>query len=147
MILLEPAPMISAANLEDAQVSFEAIAHPVARNSTRRDVRARVGFVRRRDLKYSRFQLFQTGIGYAKGMGVKLEIIPIEPEEDLDLTWLLLPDQQKWQLVRAFMDRGLRFEQRFKNPNISLRVLRDQGVFEGLPRSAERIKLEQTNER
>jgi hypothetical protein len=85
-------------------------------------------------------------------MGVqpaKLEIIPIEPEEDLDLTWLSLPDQQKWQLVRAFMDRGLRFEQRFKNPNISLRVLRDQGVFEGLPRSAGRIqvKLEQTNER
>jgi hypothetical protein len=82
-------------------------------------------------------------------MGVKLEIIPIEPEEDLDLTWLSLPDQQKWQLVREFMDRGLRFEQRFKNPNISLHVLRDQGVFEGLPRSASqaRIKLEQTNER
>jgi hypothetical protein len=83
-------------------------------------------------------------------MGVqpaKLEIIPIEPEEDLDLTWVSLPDQQKWQLVRAFMDRGSRFEQRFKNPNISLCVLRDQGVFEGLPRSAERIKLEQPNER
>ena len=72
----------------------------------------------------------------------KLEIIAIEPDDDgLDPAWLRLPDQEKWEQVRQFMMRGIKFEQRFKNPEISLRVLRNQGVFEGLPHSQAHLKI------
>ena len=84
---------------------------------------------------------------------IKLEIVPIQAD-DADPSWVSLPDQQKWDLVKQFMDRGLRFEQRFSNPNINLRMIRDQNVFAGLPRSAKlaqvkltRAKLEPAHER
>jgi hypothetical protein len=78
---------------------------------------------------------------------IKLELVPIESDDDLDPSWVSLPDQQKWDLVREFMGRGLRFEQRFSNPNISLKVIRTQNVFAGLPRSAKiaQVKLTRAN--
>ena len=65
-----------------------------------------------------------------------LRIIPIEPDDDgLDEDWITLPDQERWNRVRAFMAFGTDFEPRFAKRDVSLRVARAENVFQGLPRS------------
>lgn len=75
-----------------------------------------------------------------------LRIAPVQPDDTgLDPTWPALPDQEKWDRVRLFMERGTAFERRFARREVSLRVAREENVFEGLPRSqaARLARLEQ----
>ncbi len=65
-----------------------------------------------------------------------LNIIPIEPDDDgLDPNWITLPDKERWEKVRKFMEQGTNFEQRFAKREVSLRVAKTKNVFEGLPKS------------